>query len=106
MTNRSILEKRAEKGIEWLNKTRPDWIKRIDLDKLDQGDLWYCVLGQIFGFFLDVASMPMLEGKGKMSQKLAIERGFDLNNRLSPGITYADCDLLTQIWKEKIQKLK
>lgn len=38
----------VSRGAELLDKNRPDWWLKIDLEKLDMESCCYCILGQLF----------------------------------------------------------
>ena len=39
-----------KQGMEWLDKYKPSWIKKVDPDKLNMDHCSSCVLGQLGGF--------------------------------------------------------
>ena len=43
------LRTRIERGAKLLDERAPGWRERIDLDRLDMGGCFDCVLGQLFG---------------------------------------------------------
>ena len=45
--------KRVLNGIELLDKEFPNWEEAIDLDKLAIEDCNHCILGQLFGEYID-----------------------------------------------------
>lgn len=44
---------RVAAGAAWLDKNRPGWDSRVDLDALCMPDPCYCILGQEFGDYYD-----------------------------------------------------
>lgn len=44
----ATLDERIDAGVAWLDANVPDWLDRIDLDRLDLADTCKCVLGQTF----------------------------------------------------------
>ena len=53
MNAETILDERIDKGVAWLNANVPDWLDRIDLDRLDLASGCRCVLGQLFAHVVD-----------------------------------------------------
>lgn len=45
------LRDRVDAGVAWLDQHHPGWADRIDVDVLDLGDCYSCVLGQVLGDF-------------------------------------------------------
>ena len=43
------IEQRVTNGINWLNKVKPRWKKKIDVESLEMTSSYTCVCGQIFG---------------------------------------------------------
>ena len=48
-----MFEEQVSKGIEVLNRNRPNWRDKIDIEALDTNDWRDCVLGQVFGSYSD-----------------------------------------------------
>ncbi len=102
------LEKKVERGIKWLDKVKPGWHKKINLEVLNLNNSSVCVCGQVFGDFWksiyenEHASWRKGEAikgdKAAMTLKQSISRGFYTKND--------DYTLLTSIWFMKISKLK
>ena len=42
------IAERVRVDMALLDRERPGWIEEIDLETLDMGDLWHCVLGQVY----------------------------------------------------------
>jgi len=49
----TTIEERVEAGAAWLDANRPGWVDRINLRTLDLGEDCGCVLGQVYGDWLD-----------------------------------------------------
>ena len=45
------IQARVGAGAAFLDRCQPDWIRQIDLQKLDMSDPQDCMFGQIFGSF-------------------------------------------------------
>jgi len=43
--------KRVNAGMKALDKEKPDWIEDVAINKLNMGDGYYCICGQVFGEF-------------------------------------------------------
>lgn len=78
------LMRRARIGAEYLDATRPGWAGEINLDELDMGSCWDCVIGQIFGDYSEAIDefaphdMDIFDVTG-----WAKEHGFDVSCLLS-----------------------
>jgi hypothetical protein len=48
------VEERVAAGVAWLDEHAPDWVGRIDLERLDLTSPCRCILGQTVGDFWDV----------------------------------------------------
>ncbi len=46
------VEQRIRNGMALLDVKVPDWMEKIDLEKLNIGDSEYCVIGPLFGHYL------------------------------------------------------
>jgi len=96
-----VFEKEIEKGVEFLNKVYPDWLSKIDLEKLNMDQPSNCILGQLYGNFY--VAQNILD----MSDKNYDKMGFTV-----PIVLYYDehdnekWDTLAKEWKEKIVSLR
>ena len=43
-----MYEVEIEQGMAWLTEHRPGWRERIDRTRLDMGNSYGCILGQVF----------------------------------------------------------
>jgi hypothetical protein len=50
------VEERVAAGVAWLDEHVPDWLGRIDLNRLELAACTQCVLGQLFGDYNDAPS--------------------------------------------------
>lgn len=48
----STIEERVARGAAWLDDNVLGWQNRIDLDRLDMGNRYHCVLGQLYGNYM------------------------------------------------------
>jgi len=48
------VENRVKNGVEWLNSVMPFWYREIDLCSLDIEKPDFCVIGQVFGSYIDI----------------------------------------------------
>lgn len=99
-----MLEKmRAYAGAIVLDRVRPGWAQDINLKKLDLADCEVCVLGQLYGSFMEGAHQLF----GGQAQRVSAECGFDINYRTTRSgrsvreVTYSK---LTEAWKREIKK--
>ncbi len=44
---------RVRNGIEWLDENIPDWLQRLDVERLDMKSDCKCILGQLDGSWCD-----------------------------------------------------
>lgn len=72
------MEKKVEKGAEFLDDIRPGWEDEIDIESLDMGYCRICILGQLYGTFGKgvINAMPGKDGKPEE----AVHYGFDILN--------------------------
>ena len=88
------IKKRVEAGVAYLNAVQPQWLKKIDIAKLDMGNPNVCVIGEVLGHY------------GKIN-----ELGIDKNSEASIALGFY-CDneeeypALTRAWKKKIKELR
>ena len=87
------IEKRVEAGVAFLNVVKPNWLKKIDVEKLDLGNKKVCMLGELYGYYDDGISTLGLENKTS-----ATNLGFYGSKR--------GYKVLTAAWKNKIAKLR
>lgn len=99
MANR---KERIAKGIEFLDKKAPGWCDKVDLEVLDLGSSYLCVLGQVFN--KQAKRSRICEdgfdfGSGRLpSTASSSEYGFNMN--YEKGEEYFP---LTQAWKRAIR---
>ena len=92
MTNKNI-SNRVKAGIAFLNVVEPDWLKRIDLEKLDLSNSKTCILGEVYGNYYD--------GRDKL----------DLNEEIAEKLGFAEEEnrpnykSLTAAWKETLKPM-
>ena len=87
---------RVRAGIAFLNAVKPNWKKKIDLDRLDLSSDRTCVIGEVYGDYGD--GMEKL-GIGALSDS-AIALGFK-----EDGVFDKNYPLLTKIWKQELKKI-
>ena len=46
-------KEKVDKGVAYLDKERPGWRELIDPDRLNISSFYDCILGQVYGCFLD-----------------------------------------------------
>jgi hypothetical protein len=70
--------RRCQKGTELLDRVlKPQWAKRIDLDRLSLINGSSCVLGQLYGHY--TVGCEKLFGEQPGHTTLAIEHGFEMD---------------------------
>lgn len=55
---------RVQRGVELLDRVRPGWERSIDLGSLDIAICTRCVLGQLFGHYVDGKEALGIDGPG------------------------------------------
>ena len=86
--------KRVDAGVAFLNVVKPDWLKRIDVSKLDLGNAKVCILGELYNSYENGVLVLGLD-----DETSSISLGFyDFDKR--------QYEQLTQAWKNKITKLR
>jgi len=68
---------RVEQGARTLNKVRPGWHKEIDLDSLELANTCDCVLGQVFGTYVDGIQAIENQRPGYNKGYLEEDEGFE-----------------------------
>lgn len=87
------IQERVRAGVSLLDEQVPNWWNRIDLDELDIGSCYNCVLGQLFGGFI--------KGWNSLRLKFNIEDyGFSYSTF---EILSSVPELLTKEWKKQIR---
>jgi hypothetical protein len=84
------------RGVELLDEKVPGWRQKITLDKLAMSSCSRCVIGQIFGYFDDLA---LIGGTAWLQPGYF---GFDLGLGDAPAESLATWDALTDAWREAI----
>lgn len=83
-----------EKGVKKLDKKIPGWDERIDIDLLDLGSDYDCVLGQLYGSYY--SGRRELEDMGvKVGEKRMVKMGFFRESR-------HEYKSLDEAWREEI----
>ncbi len=57
MTVENSMKKAANKGASLLDKHDPQWFEKIDLDTLDMNNCRNCVVGQLYGYYVESCEM-------------------------------------------------
>lgn len=91
MTNYQSVKARVDAGVAYLTAhDGPEWVKAVNVAKLELSDPNSCVLGQVDGDYT--------KGIVKRGIQTSWQLGFDINDE-----SYA---LLNRIWKATILKLQ
>ena len=89
-----IAKQRAESGAKFLDKTRPGWARRVRVTQLDITSRDMCILGQVYGNYVDATD------KLNLSDRVADSKGF---NTVYVG-DYDAQNPLEAAWKDEIRK--
>ena len=86
----------VEKGVELLDKARPDWYKEIDMEAFYISSCQQCILGQLFGNYTDGTIVLDVSDH-------AYEHGFDIPSTLSTddGVYF---EYLQREWEGQIEQ--
>lgn len=102
MTTAVILERRIDRGVEWLDGERgPLWVREIHTARLNLANPSRCVLGQLYGDFHLVVGPFYPVSRGR-----AISLGFHLRDPWFAGNVQANWALLTVLWRQRIEPLR
>ena len=94
-------QEQIKMGMDVLDKVQPEWVEDIDLERLDIGSDFSCVLGQLYGTYAsgvrNILGLTIEECivSGR-PREWSIEHGF-----FSPACD-GDKDELTREWKDAI----
>lgn len=99
---------RVQRGIEYLSDTYGGttgfyWLSKVDIDSIDTGDNYLCVLGQIEG---DFVMSPLFTTEGVQGAR---ERGFYVaveDRQLYESWAYDLYELLDEEWKRQLTELR
>lgn len=83
-------------GAELLDRKRPDWFLRVNLDKLDLGSGYECVLGQLYGAYASGVDRLELDWDADEPTRL----GFSAHGLPGGDLNYPE---LTELWLDQIQ---
>lgn len=86
----------VERGVALLDRKKPGWEQRIDLDRLKLASLGDCILGQLYVFY--VTGLVSLFDDMIVSQ--SVSHGFSL----SGPFTGMEWNVLTQVWIDVIRE--
>lgn len=95
-TRRKNIEARVARGMALLDRARPGWHRRINLDRLDIADGRRCALGQTYGMY------------GWGVDRLGLSRGTSAShgfnaNYVVPVTTRTEYNRLTAEWRRQIE---
>lgn len=99
-----MIRERVLKGIRKLELEHgPDWINKIDVNKLQLANVNQCVLGQMYGGYFTGRDQLLFSTSGaehdRSRNKIATEYGFWNDD-------YISYPALDRIWKEEIARRK
>lgn len=94
----------VQRGVELLDRKRPNWRERINLSHLDMSSLHNCVLGQLTGFVFSDEADRIMEGEGQ-SGYIRSKHGFDIPCKKAEGMRMSDVEeyaVLDEEWRKAI----
>lgn len=86
----STISERVQRGAAWLDTERPGWAGEIDLGQLILSSPCRCVLGQLYGDYVDA---PLVDEHGDQA---GVEHGFNA------ALTGTEYDALEAEWRRVI----
>lgn len=93
--NSKTIKARVARGAELLDREVPGWADKISLDELAMCSCAHCILGQLFGRFLDGANKLNVD-----ECEYGFEIGCDIN---APG-RYSYYNRLNEHWRQEIHQ--
>lgn len=104
LTHEERVKKRVKNGATLLDSHIPGWRNKINLDILDIGSCFNCIVGQIFGGYCE--GLEILFDIGTEDQQIMF--GFEGEIDYHEGYSYRGFDrkLLTECWKQYIIECK
>lgn len=99
--NTLTLRERIVNGAELLDYERPGWREEVDLDELNLGDMYNCVLGQFYGSYTTGTRALDIDGKGRDYEA---SYGFEVSRAEAEEDEYAAYDRLTLAWVEYLSE--
>jgi hypothetical protein len=97
------LAERVERGAALLDERRPGWWDEVDVGSLDLRQCDLCILGQLWGDYLDGRGEVVRLGYGYRAQEESIRHGFDVSRRIHADL-HADYAALTDLWRAAIER--
>lgn len=93
------LKKRVNRGMELLDKENPEWDQKINLQTLNTSTLLSCVLGQLYGNYVEgCRQLNLNSGITQGGTEPAKKYGYSGGMYCGPKVHKK----LTEIWTEKI----
>lgn len=107
------IQEAAARGAELLDKYQPDWFQKIDLEDLDLGGCYYCILGQLFDHYsIGVETLRKWNVLPRYNNLIGSTNGEDIKSEieivdsLGFDVNRSDCEdgyyHLTQAWLQEI----
>ena len=93
------VKQRVVAGVEFLNKRRPTWLRKVDEKTLDISDCCNCIFGQLDGDYSDSITI------NSHSEEWAAEHGFTTPMDES-GEETENGSALTREWRRAIRQLR
>ena len=92
-----MFKNKVAKGAALMDKELPGWEKKIDLERLDLGDICNCVVGQLYPDESYITAVYDLLGINSIIESTTDEYGFSASE-------WRDYPSLTREWKQLIQE--
>jgi hypothetical protein len=73
----TTIAQRVAEGAAFLDVRDPEWIGKVDLERLDLGSCTRCILGQLAGDYEDGVEMFALDGADTVALGFNTTLGFD-----------------------------
>ena len=87
---------RVARGAELLDRRKPGWAAKINLDRLAMNSCDDCLLGQLYGNYFD--------GKGRLRISLGCDLGFDAGGIVEQRKGKAnEFDALAALWRRQVR---
>ena len=91
---KTTIKTRVKAGIAFLDAVKPNWKKKIDLDKLDLFSPYTCVIGEVYGGYFKGMKKLEIEWHSDSATALGFYEGSVMN--------YPS---LTKVWKQELKKI-
>jgi len=94
---------RVGRGAAYLDEVLPGWHRNIDTERLCIGKGTDCVLGQLFGTFLQGLSKSLIQEESPLRQA-PVQLGFLCIGGVCEALQEQDYEYLNQAWQEELSR--